>query len=282
MASDTQALMMTRGPILVSVITVCLNAERHLREAMESVLAQTYPHIEYLLIDGGSCDSTLAIVHEYEPRFEGRMRWLSEPDEGIYHAMNKGIALATGDIIGILNADDLLVPDALDVVVTTLTGAPEAEVAYGGTSNIDEHGVVTSDRPAPDEITLDVMSAGMLFSHQSMFVRAETYRRLGTYDTRYKVLADWDFVLRCIRAGVVFVNTGVRLSAFRVGGVSGAGGLEFDRELSAIRVGYGASPVREWTRHYKNVSLARAYRLLARIPGAERAWLNHKAGRANP
>lgn len=280
MVNPIDAAQTAGPPVTVSVITVCLNAERHIRETIESVLGQTYPHVEYLVIDGGSTDSTLRIVRELEPHFGGRMRWQSEPDDGIYHAMNKGIELVTGDIIGILNADDLLAPGALDAVVATLNERPEADVAYGGTCNIDESGTVLRDRPAPASITREVMSAGMLISHQSMFVRSDTYRRLGLYDTRYRILADWAFVLRCIRAGVVFADTGVRLSAFREGGVSGAGGLVFDRELSSIRIAYGANPLREWSRHAKTVARVRTYRALARIPGAERAWLEHKARRA--
>ena len=90
----------------VSVITVTWNSGATLRDTLESVLRQTYLDIEHIIVDGGSTDNTMELVREYEPRYHGRLRYVSEPDKGIYDAMNKGIRMATGDIIGILNSDD--------------------------------------------------------------------------------------------------------------------------------------------------------------------------------
>jgi glycosyltransferase involved in cell wall biosynthesis len=95
----------------ISVVTVCYNSAHFIRNAIESVLAQTYPLVEYLLIDGGSEDGTVEIIREFAPRFGARMRWVSERDEGMYDAINKGIRMATGDVIGILNADDFFADD---------------------------------------------------------------------------------------------------------------------------------------------------------------------------
>ena len=90
----------------VSVITATYNSGATLRDTLESVLAQSYPDIEHIIVDGGSTDNTMALVREYEPRYNGRLRYICEPDKGIYDAMNKGIGMATGDVIGILNSDD--------------------------------------------------------------------------------------------------------------------------------------------------------------------------------
>lgn len=90
----------------VSVITATYNSGTTLRDTLESVLAQTYPDIEHIVVDGGSTDNTMELVREYEPRYNGRLRYVSEPDKGIYDAMNKGIGMATGEVIGILNSDD--------------------------------------------------------------------------------------------------------------------------------------------------------------------------------
>jgi glycosyltransferase involved in cell wall biosynthesis len=95
----------------ISIITACYNSAAFIRTAMESVLTQTWPEIEYLVIDGGSADGTVEVIREYEPRFEGRMRWASEADRGMYDAINKGIRMATGEVVGILNADDVLSDD---------------------------------------------------------------------------------------------------------------------------------------------------------------------------
>ena len=98
----------------VTIITACFNSAAVIRTAMESVLRQTWPDIEYLIVDGGSDDGTLEVIREYEPKFSGRLRWISEPDQGMYDAINKGIRMARGEVIGNLNADDVLAAD--DVV----------------------------------------------------------------------------------------------------------------------------------------------------------------------
>ena len=94
--------------MVVSIITIAFNSAQTIRDTITSVLSQSYSNIEYIIIDGASNDATVQIVREYEPLFNGRLKWVSEPDEGLYDAMNKGVKMATGDVIGILNSDDLL------------------------------------------------------------------------------------------------------------------------------------------------------------------------------
>lgn len=94
----------------ISLITVTYNSGTTLRDTIQSVLAQTYRNVEYIVVDGLSKDNTIDIVREYEPQFEGRMKWISEKDKGLYDAMNKGVRMATGDVVGILNSDDFLRP----------------------------------------------------------------------------------------------------------------------------------------------------------------------------
>ena len=102
--------------MLFSIITVCYNSEKTIRRTIESVLNQTCQDYEYIIVDGKSTDKTLDIVKEYEARFADKLKYISEPDTGIYNAMNKGIALSDGSIIGIVNSDDWLQPDALEIV----------------------------------------------------------------------------------------------------------------------------------------------------------------------
>ena len=90
----------------VSVITATWNSGKTLRTTLDSVLNQSYPDIEHIIVDGGSTDNTMEIIREYEPRYNGRLRYISEPDKGLYDAMNKGIQMATGEVVGILNSDD--------------------------------------------------------------------------------------------------------------------------------------------------------------------------------
>ena len=99
-----------------SIITVCYNSEKTIRRTFESVLSQSFTDYEYIVVDGNSKDSTVEIIKEYEPKFNGRMHWISEPDNGIYDAMNKGIRMAKGDFINMMNSDDQIAPNALQYV----------------------------------------------------------------------------------------------------------------------------------------------------------------------
>jgi len=124
----------------ISIITVTNNSEKTLASTIESVLQQTYPDIEYIIVDGDSQDKTVSIIQEYEPAFTGRLRWISEPDRGMYDAMNKGIRMATGDIVGILNSDDFYAsPQIIENIATTLENE-ETDAVYG-----DVHFVTSQD-----------------------------------------------------------------------------------------------------------------------------------------
>lgn len=116
----------------ITLVTACRNSAPTIRTALDSVLSQRDCTLEYLVIDGASTDGTVEILREYEPRFAGRMKWISEPDEGMYDAINKGIRLATGDFIGILNADDYL--DGENVLARVSAFAEEANRAETYTS----------------------------------------------------------------------------------------------------------------------------------------------------
>ena len=109
----------------ISLITVTYNSAMTLRDTIESVLSQSYPNIEYIIVDGQSQDSTLSLIKEYEPLFKGKLRWISECDKGLYDAMNKGFRMAAGDVIGIINSDDLLAePTVIAKVMNVFTGQP--------------------------------------------------------------------------------------------------------------------------------------------------------------
>lgn len=250
---------------LISVVTVCLNAEDHVARAIESVLGQTYHNIEYIVVDGASADGTLAVVRKYEPAFEGRLRWISEPDEGLYDAMNKGVALATGDLIGILNADDYYELDALERVAEVARHHPSAGIVYGDDRTIAADGN-TEVRPTPEFVTLDAMRWGHIVHHHAAFVAAWVYRAVGTYDTRHHITADYDFFLRCIETGVPFARAEGVLTNFSLLGVSYQSAWHTNREATRVRIDHGAQPAISWMRFYKGAAGAWLYRRLEHNP----------------
>lgn len=181
----------------ISIVTATWNSGETLRDTIESVLSQTYSDIEYIVVDGASQDNTIDIIRELEPRFCGRMKWISEPDRGIYDAMNKGIAMATGDVVGILNSDDFFTDR--HVIEKIADGIEGVDAVYG-----DIHFV------KPDNLNKCVryyssrsfrpwqMRLGFIPAHPSFYCRRELFNKFGFYDTTFKICADFEMVLRLI------------------------------------------------------------------------------------
>jgi glycosyltransferase involved in cell wall biosynthesis len=262
---------------LVSVITVCLNAEAHVRAAMESVLGQSYPAIEYLVVDGGSTDGTLDIVREFEPRFDGRLRWISEPDNGLYDAMNKGLGLATGELVGILNADDFYEFDAVARAVDVWRVAPDTGVLYGDLRTIDAEGTRTV-LATPESVSAEQMRSSMTLHHPATFIATRVYAEQGTYDTGYRIAADYDFLLRCLDAGVRFTHVDGVLTNFSLEGVSNKAVRAADRESTHVRIAHGVNPVLAWGRFYKSALAHSVYGAFAHNAGFRRAYARYKGG----
>lgn len=183
----------------ISIITATYYSERTLRDTMESILCQTYQNYEYIIIDGASKDSTLDIIREYEPRFKGRLRYISEPDDGIYDAMNKGLAMATGDIIGLLNSDDYYTStDVLESVVEGFKGeyvdAVYADIHYVNYGNPEK-----SIRYYSSSVFRRwMMRFGMMPAHPSFYCRKAVYDQYGSFNTTYRIAADFEMLVRLL------------------------------------------------------------------------------------
>jgi glycosyltransferase involved in cell wall biosynthesis len=195
---------------LVSVITVVLNGEKYLEQTIKSVLSQTYNNIEYIIIDGQSKDKTLDIIKKHETKID---YWLSEKDGGIYYAMNKGIANANGDIIGILNADDFYSQDTILNVVNTFLNT-DADVFHGDIIFLNDK---QETRMQPD--IHKMMQQPSVF-HPTCFVKKQVYTKIGDFNTDYKISADYDFLLRCLKLNFKFEYIPHVLTYFRPGGMS--------------------------------------------------------------
>ena len=246
---------------LISIVTVCFNSERHLAQAMESVARQTYDDIEYIVVDGNSSDGTLDIIRSFEGRFGDRLRWISEPDDGIYDAMNKGIGVARGELVGLLNSDDAYAPDAVERIVSGWLRAGRPSAIYGDVEVMDEAGVTVrlerASHVGPGDFPRE-----MPMCHQSLFVTADTYARLGGFDTRYRILGDYEFLLRMVRAKERFARIDGPVARFRLGGACNSNTLDMNREREDIRVSYGASKIVERLIRLKHAFNMRLYRCI--------------------
>lgn len=216
-----------------SIITVSYNSEVTIRDTIESVLQQTYCNYEYIIIDGASTDNTLKIIKEYEEKFQGRLRYISEPDQGIYDAMNKGIRMADGDIIGIINSDDWYEKNTLENIVSEYR--EQNYVIYYGCMR-------TVDSKSGKEIRCAIYSheyiRDAMINHPTMFVSKKVYEDFGVYDQSYKASADYDFTIRMVNEkNIAFVPVYKILANFRTGGASFS--VEALKETMQIKKKYG-------------------------------------------
>lgn len=191
-----------------SIITVTYNAAQVLEDTIQSVITQTYKGVEYIIIDGGSKDGTLDIINRYKTHIH---TVISEPDKGLYDAMNKGIRVATGDYICFLNAGDALhEDDTLLLMVHSITGEVLPDVLYGETQLVDEEGHFVRMRrlSAPEQLTWKSFRKGMLVCHQAFFARRKLVE---PYDLHYRFSADFDWCIRIMKKSHNLHNTHLTL-----------------------------------------------------------------------
>ena len=191
-----------------SIITVTYNAGAVLEDTIQSVITQTYRNVEYIIVDGGSKDHTLDIINRYREHIH---TLVSEPDKGLYDAMNKGIRLATGDYLCFLNAgDELHEDDTLQLMVHSITGTELPDVLYGETAIVDEEGHFLRMRrlSAPENLNWKSFKDGMLVCHQAFFPRREL---ADPYDLRYRFSADFDWCIRIMKKSHTLHNTHLTL-----------------------------------------------------------------------
>lgn len=177
----------------ISIITAVYNREKTIERAMESVLAQDYADIEYIVVDGASKDGTMNVVRSMEPKFNGRLRYVSEPDKGIYDAMNKGVRMATGDVVAILNSDDFYHNrHTLSEIAVAFETDPELKVVYGDNIWVTEREPKKIIRYANgNNWGWFAARCGVMPPHATFFVKKECFEKYGYYDTSYKICADF-------------------------------------------------------------------------------------------
>ena len=202
-----------------TIITPTFNSREFIEETLESVLSQEGAELEYIFVDGGSTDGTLDIIKRYAAA-DARIKWISEPDEGIADAFNKGIALAGGEIVGIINSDDSYLPAALRMVAESAAAYPECDVFHGDIVRLDQAGRELFVLK-PLDIETSVWRE-MPVNHPATFVRRQAYGAIGGFDVSLRYAMDYDLVLRLHKAGCRFCYIEAPLASMRYGGASDA------------------------------------------------------------
>jgi len=194
--------------IVFSIITITYNASKCLEKTIRSVVRQSYSNIEYIIIDGNSSDKTIDIIKKYEDKIS---YWISEPDKGLYDAMNKGLQVATGDYVWFLNAGDVLKnAEAVSELASIAMQDNSPDILYGETDLIDFNGNVIGKRrlKTPDYLSWKSFKKGMLVSHQA-FVAKRTISPL--YDLQYRFSSDFDWCIKCMKQAKTIVNSRLTL-----------------------------------------------------------------------
>jgi glycosyltransferase involved in cell wall biosynthesis len=197
----------------LSIITCSYNQAEFIGETLQSVMHQSYENFEHIVVDGNSDDGTVEILEKYESKYN--LRWISEPDRGQSHALNKGIEMATGDWIGFQMSDDYYLPDAFETIVNAIQRHPNAETIYGDVINVDADGneINRTFNIPPSRFIQRYWS---LYAHlQSMFFHADVFNRVGTFGEEFEYTMDGDLFWRLLDADIKQVHIPVFISSFR-------------------------------------------------------------------
>ena len=223
----------------LSIITICYNSETSIERTIQSILNQTEPVYEYIIIDGKSKDNTYKIVCDYDKKFEEKgiiFKHISEKDKGISDAFNKGIALATGDLIGLINSDDELLPNS-SKILNQKSNEVEADIYYGNCIWVD--GVRNKEYISKPGHNLEKLLYYMILIHPSTFVKRSAYEQCGYFDITYKLCMDKELLYRMYKAGKKFAYIDQCLTKFKSGGISDTHFWAVHQEGSRMALQYG-------------------------------------------
>ena len=214
----------------ISIITATYNSEKTIKDTLDSVLNQTYADFEHIIIDGDSKDKTMEIVKEYEPKYNGRLKYISERDGGIYDAMNKGIKIATGDIIGILNSDDIYAHNNVLEEIAKRFKETNCDGTYANLIFMDEETMTKPKRVWRSKE--GKLENGWHPAHPTLYLKKDVYNKIGLFNLNYRIVADYDCMIRMLK------DKDIRLSYIndtivymRIGGTSTAGLKGYYRNL---------------------------------------------------
>lgn len=222
---------MTMKSFKISLVTATWNSAATIEDTLRSVVRQTYGNVEHIVVDGGSSDGTMDIVRKYADEYRSRgleLKWVSEPDNGIYDAMNKGIALASGEVVGLLNSDDFFTsPTVLERVATEFTNPESARIdaVYGDIHYVKPGRLDKCVRYYSSKgFSREKMRMGFMPAHPSFYCRREIYNQYGLFDISFKIAADFEQLLRLIYLHKIKTRyIPVDFVTMRTGGASSSG-----------------------------------------------------------
>ena len=243
--------------IKVSVITVVRNGARTIGTALASVAAQDHVALEHIIVDGASTDQTLDIIKSHEAK---NVRWVSEPDNGIYDAMNKGIGLATGDLIGFLNADDYFCrKNAVRILAEAAINYPDASAVSGGVAIVNESGLLRRYYRAKGFRSW-MLRVGHMPPHPAFYARRSAFDEVGRFDDQLKICGDFEWMVRFFRNHKLtahFIDE--TITTFRMGGVTNRGlgsrvAVNQEAMLACERHGISTSQILMWSKYAVKLS----------------------------
>jgi glycosyltransferase involved in cell wall biosynthesis len=204
--------------VKITVITSTYNSITTLQDTIDSIQRQSYCDIETILIDGGSTDGTLEIIKENK----GVTKFISEPDKGIYDALNKGVQLATGDVVGFVHSDDLLASNKIISQIATAFQTHKVDGVYGDLQYVNKNNTNKVIRVWKScDFKFSMLKNGWMPAHPTLFLKKEVYEKHGNFDLSYKIAADYDFILRIFKDKTLkFSYLPEVITTMRVGGVS--------------------------------------------------------------
>lgn len=218
---------MTKTAPVISIVTIVFNGEKHLEQTIQSVLDQNYPSLQYIIIDGGSTDHSLDIIKKYE---KDLYFWVSEKDKGISDAFNKGIAHATGDIVGIINADDWYEPKSFERVARQMG---DADISFG-----DVQFWKNEQKEFIQKGNFDLLSKEITIIHPTVFVKRKAYETYGGFDLKYRCAMDYDLLLKLKVNQCRFEYLPFTIANMRWGGLSDSSWITGCRETMEIKNKY--------------------------------------------
>ena len=215
----------------ISILTICYNSAQTLEKTILSVAGQSYKNIEYIVVDGCSNDGTLDIIKKHQDKIS---RWISEPDKGLYDAMNTGIAMATGDLIGILNSDDTFYSDTVVAEIAHFHQQNDIEASIGNIIQHKEDGKIirlySSKYWNPEKLKI-----GFMPPHPSIFLKRELFHKFGLYSTDFIIAADYELVIRFfLKNKINWKYSHITTTAMLFGGLSSSGSSSY--ELITIEI----------------------------------------------